>query len=212
MIYTNHPSWWDPAVFAVLTTRFFDGRRGYGPIDADALARYRFMARIGLFGVDPTGARGGARFLCTSLRILADPASLLWITPEGRFTDPRERPVRLRPGLAHLARRSPGAVFVPMALEYVFWSERRPEALCRFGLPLTAEDGRCHDVAGWAALLTERLGATMDALASDAISRDPQRFRILLGGRAGIGGVYDLWRRLRAALRNERFRPEHGPT
>ena len=29
-------------------------------------------------------------------------------------------------------------------------------------------------------------------------------------GCSGIGGVYDLWRRARAILRQERFRPEHG--
>ena len=46
---------------------------------------------------------------------------------------PATRPVRLRPGLAHLARRVPGATIVPLALEYPFWDERTPEALCRFG-------------------------------------------------------------------------------
>lgn len=210
VIYANHPSWWDPALFAVLTRRCFSGRRGYGPIDVEALARYRFMSRIGLFGVQSAGSSGGARFLRTSLRILDDPRSLLWITPEGRFVDPRERPVRLRPGLAHLARRSPSAIFVPMALEYVFWTERQPEALCRFGEPVAAAAQPRLDLPGWSALLHERLTRTMNALAEDAMTRDPARFRVLLRGRSGIGGVYDLWRRARAAMRHERFRPEHG--
>ena len=52
VIYANHPSWWDTALFVVLTSRCFPGRQGYGPIDVEALARYWFMSRIGLFGVE----------------------------------------------------------------------------------------------------------------------------------------------------------------
>ncbi len=58
---------------------------------------------------------------------------MLWITAEGAFTDHRARPVALRPGLAHLARQVPGAVILPLALDYTFWNESRPEALLRFG-------------------------------------------------------------------------------
>jgi hypothetical protein len=40
--------------------------------------------------------------------------------------------------------------------------------------------------------------------------QDPSRFEILLGGRAGVGGTYDLWRRLKAKLRGESFQAAHG--
>ena len=71
---------------------------------------------------------------------------MLWITAEGSFTDARTRPVRLRPGLAHLARRVPGATIVPLALEYPFWDERTPEALCRFGTPMESGGGTVERV------------------------------------------------------------------
>jgi hypothetical protein len=44
------------------------------------------------------------------------------------------------------------------------------------------------------------------------MERDAAQFEVLVGGRAGVGGVYDLWRRLRARLRGEAFRSEHGAT
>lgn len=210
VVYANHPSWWDPAFMIVLATRLFGERPGFGPIDVTALSRYRFMSRIGLFGVQPESAAGGARFLRTSLRILADRRSMLWITPEGRFTDPRVRPLRLRPGLAHLARLAPPTDFVPLAIEYAFWTERKPEALCRFGTPIGTEAYAGLSTGNWAKLLEEGLGRTMDRLAGDVMARDPARFRTLVRGRAGVGGVYDLWRRLRASAGGERFRPEHG--
>lgn len=206
IIYTNHPSWWDPALFIVACTLLFPGRPGYGPMDERALGRYGLFRRFGVFGIELDSARGAARFLRVCLRVLSDPRSVLWITAEGEFTDARRRPVTLRPGLAHLARRVEGAVILPMAIEYSFWNESRPEALVRFGPPV---EGRPADVAGWTALLEAELARTMDALAAESMTRNPGLFHPLLRGGAGVGGVYDLWRRGRAMLAGRRFDPSH---
>lgn len=208
IVYSNHPSWWDPALFIVLAGTFFSGRRGYGPMDAAALARYGFMRRIGVFGVEPDTRRGAANFLRASTAILSDPDAMLWVTAEGAFRDPRRRPVRLRPGTAHLLARLDRVVAVPLAIEYPFWTERLPEALCRFGEPIYGDD--CHSVADCLELLESGLVMTMDALAADSLMRDPDRFEIILHGRTGVGGVYDMFRRMRAAARGERFIAEHG--
>jgi 1-acyl-sn-glycerol-3-phosphate acyltransferase len=207
IVYSNHPSWWDPAMFIVLATLRFPDRFGYGPMEAAALEQYRFMRRIGIFGIEPDRPRGAAAFLKVCTGLLEDPRTMLWITAEGRFTDPRIRPVRLRPGLAHLAARVEGAAIVPLALEYPFWDERTPEALARFGTVMTSSGGSVED---WQTRLESELTTTMDALSADAVSRDPTRFEPLIRGAAGIGGIYDLWRRAVATARGERFRPQHG--
>ena len=62
----------------------------------------------------------------------------------------------------------------------------------------------------WLDLFARRLQNTMDRLAEDAIARDPEKFDTILQGAVGIGGIYDLWRRARAAARGERFTAEHG--
>ncbi len=212
VIYTNHPSWWDPAFFIVLSGIKFPERISFGPMDAAALEKYPFFKRVGIFGIEPTTARGAQRFLIASLRILRDPRAMLWVTSEGEFTDARQRPVRLRPGIAHLARRLQNAVFVPLAMEFPFWNERYPEALARFGSPLAVDSMGERTVADWTRLFEERLAQTMDGLADDAISRDPTRFEVLIDGSVGVGGVYDLWRRLKAGLRRERFSAQHDET
>lgn len=201
VVYTNHPSWWDPAFGAVLHGHFFAAREAYGVIDAAMLERYRFMRRIGLFGVERGTREGGATFLRTGGRILERPGTALYLTPEGRFTDLRTRPVRFMSGLHHLLARHPQAVALPVAFEYPFWTERFPEALARFGQPIERpEPGE----------LEHRLEETMDTLAADVIARDPARFEEILSGSAGVGGVYDLSRRLRAWSRGRGFDPEHG--
>jgi 1-acyl-sn-glycerol-3-phosphate acyltransferase len=210
VLYCNHPSWWDPLLCLFLAQCFFPERTHYAPIDARALECYRFFARLGFFGVTPGTRRGAATFLRVGTAILQQPQTALWITPEGQFTDARQRPVRLQPGLGHLASRLERGVFVPLALEYPFWKERFPEALGCFGEVVVVDPGQEHSADAWTALLAQRLEATQERLAEAACRRDPEAFDVLLGGRAGVGGVYDVWRRLRAWRRGEQFHQAHG--
>ena len=207
VVFSNHPSWWDPAFYIVLHSRLLAPREGYGPMDEAMLRRYGFFRRIGIFGVEQDGRLGAVQFLSTSRMILAEPHRMLWVTAQGRFADPRERPLALRPGVAHLMARTPEAIAVPLALEYSFWSEKRPEALACFGSPL---DGRQRgDAEAWGRRLEAALTDCCDRLAGLACARDPAAFDNLLAGRAGVGGVYGLWQRAKAAVRGERHRPDH---
>ncbi|MBS0643698.1 MAG: lysophospholipid acyltransferase family protein [Proteobacteria bacterium] len=201
IVYSNHPSWWDPAMFVLLQSHVFPGRRGYGPMEEEALTRYAVLRRIGVFGLNPDSRRGAARFLQVGRLVLQTPDTSLWVTAEGAFTDPRRRPLRLRHGVAHLLHGQDNVVALPLAMEYPFWNESAPEALLRFGPPVAADPGR--SVADWQTTLTQALEATMDRLAEDALARDPARFETLVSGRVGIGGIYDLWRR-RSLLRGQR--------
>jgi 1-acyl-sn-glycerol-3-phosphate acyltransferase len=205
---SNHPSWWDPLT-AFILTGLFENRVDWGVIDAAALKQYRFLGRAGLFGVEPDSVRGAATFLRTALAILEDDRASLWVMAQGRFADVRERPMVLRPGVGHLASRLSRGVIVPVAIEVLFWDQRTPEALAAFGQPLNVAENPGRSPEDWTAAIGERLEAAQDDLAANAMSRDPRRFETLIGGRAGVGGVYDLWRRLAAWTRGERFRPEH---
>ncbi|MEM8738434.1 MAG: lysophospholipid acyltransferase family protein [Planctomycetota bacterium] len=229
LIYMNHPSWWDPMAIMVLIDRYFRGRRHYGPIDAAALSRYRFMAKLGFFGIDPGTRAGAARFLRVGEAVLSRPGGTLWVTAQGEFTDARERPVRLRPGVAHLARRcgagpirgasvegpaggEAGAVAWPLAVEYGFGQEKQAEMRLAFGEPVELGAGE-RSVAAWRGDLEGRLTEAMDRLASasvEAVTGPGAGFTVLNEGTRGVGGVYDVWRRLRAWGRGERFDPAHG--
>jgi 1-acyl-sn-glycerol-3-phosphate acyltransferase len=205
----NHPSWWDPLVGLTLTQLFPDHQH-FAPIDAKALVKYRFFERLGFFGIDPGSTSGGRVFLRTCETLLHQPNNAIWITAQGRFADPRQRPVALLPGVAHLARRLPAATILPLALEYPFWQERQPEALGRFGPSLIVDPATPRSVDEWQSLLDQAMTATQDGLAEEAIRRDPSAFEVLLSGQAGVGGVYDVWRRFKAWLSGRRFRPQHG--
>jgi 1-acyl-sn-glycerol-3-phosphate acyltransferase len=101
----------------------------------------------------------------------------LWVTPQGRFADVRERPLAFKPGLAALAAKARnGCTVVPLAVEYVFWNERLPEALLRFGDPVHV-GGQSSEVLQHE--LEAALTTTMKALKLEAMARDPKAFSLL---------------------------------
>jgi 1-acyl-sn-glycerol-3-phosphate acyltransferase len=210
VIYSNHPSWWDAAVYILLARNLFPTAESYAPIDSAMLRKYGFFARIGAIPVEQDGARGAVSFLRAGAEVLSREDRVLWVAAQGRFADARERPVGLRAGVARLAELAPEAWFLPLAIEYVFWTERGAEALVAFGPALSGRELRAMPRRSRLAHLEATLTATMDRLASDALARDPARFVAVTDGRPGIGGVYDGWRRLRAVLRGRRFEPAHG--
>jgi 1-acyl-sn-glycerol-3-phosphate acyltransferase len=213
VVYGNHASWWDPMIAVFLTRQVFAGKKAFAPIDAAALEQYRFFEKLGFFGVDQKeGRRGAAQFLKTTGAILGRQESVLWLTPQGEFADVRSRPVVFQAGIAHLARRSHGVTFLPLAIEYVFWEERFPETLLQFGDPVSSEQiaAVAPDTESALQLLSRSLEGTQDGLAKKSRDRDPAEFDTLLKGKSGASAVYDFWRSFSARLRGRKFDPHHG--
>jgi len=204
LVVLNHPSWWDPLIGTVLS-ELFACRDHFAAIDAVSVERYSFFKRLGFVGV-----HGAAQFLRMGETILAEPNRAFWVTAQGRFTDVRERPLNLRAGVGHLAARLDRGCVLPLALEYVFWNERAPEALVRIGEPLAIAEHPGFDGKQWTKVIEEALTTTLDGLNEEAMSRDPDRFTNLLDGRSGVGGIYDCWRRFKSWLRGSRFDASHA--
>jgi hypothetical protein len=179
-------------------------------MDAAALKHYALLGKLGLFAVEGGTRRGAAQFLRAGQEILSTPNSVLWVTPEGRFTDMRTRPAIFRPGLAALVARAGACTVVPLAFEYTFWDERLPEILASWGQAIEVTDGSLHSAVEWSDRLALALAATQDELAALAKTRDPARFATVLSGRVGVSGVYEGWQRLRALLSGHAYQGSHG--
>lgn len=176
IVYANHSSWWDPMVSVLLAEEYLPKRAHFAPMDAEALERNAILRRIGVFGVEMKTARGAAQFMRRGLAILQD-KGVLWVTPQGRFSDVRERPLGLRRGTAELASRVPGGcTVIPLAVEYVYWNDRLPETLLQFGEPIQVT-GR--DFAK-SEQLEQALLACMEILKTKAMARDANGFESVL--------------------------------
>lgn len=210
IVFANHPSWWDPLVAHFLNRKLLPERQFFAPIDAEALEQYRVFGKLGFYGVRMNRASGAAEFLKRSTAILETPRTAIWITPEGRFSDPRDHSAELMPGLAHLASRLSRGYVVPMALEYVFWDERLPVCLARFGEAIDLSKQTELGKEQWGDFLTTRLRRTQSDLASKSMTRSSEGFDDLIRGSVGAGMFYDSFRRVGAWARGRRFRSRHG--
>jgi 1-acyl-sn-glycerol-3-phosphate acyltransferase len=210
IIYANHASWWDPLSCIVLSRHVLPAAAHYAPMEAAALKHYALLGKLGLFAVEGGTRRGAAQFLRAGQEILTTPNSVLWVTPEGRFTDMRTRPAIFRPGLAALVARAGACTVVPLAFEYTFWDERLPEILASWGQAIEVPDGSLHSAAEWSDRMALALSAAQDELAALAKTRDPARFATVLSGRVGVSGVYEGWKRLRALLTGHAYQGSHG--
>ncbi len=210
IVYANHSSWWDPMICFLLGAELMPERRHFAPMDAAALDRYRILKRIGVFPVDLASPRGAVQFLRTGEAALRSPGGTVWITPQGRFADARERPLVFKPGLAALAGRLEECAVVPLAIEYTFWNERKPEVLMQIGEPEIVHHGETEDLES---RLQRALESAMEQLRTSALQRDPVAFdRVLVHGSAGTGGFYAFGQRVRALMTRQRYQAEHTVT
>lgn len=200
IVFLNHASWWDPLTAIVLSRYWLPRADHYAPMEAAALRHYGFMRKLGLFPVESGTPRGAAQFLRAARSILAEPNAVLWITPEGRFTDVRARPINFQPGLAALVSRLDSCTVVPLAIEYIFWDERLPEILALCGDPITIAKGGTRPANEWNTRLAAAMAAAQDELSRLAALRDPSRFQTVISGSAGMTGLYGGWKRMRSGF------------
>lgn len=209
LLYTNHPSWWDPLIFLSVAQKLFPDRLNYGPIDSTALGRYSFLEKIGFLGIEPDSWKGAARFLRLARAALERPDVFFWVTAQGNFVDPRHRPVTIKPGVGHAAAVAKRGLIIPFALEYPFWNERLPEAIVSFGAPHRIDQHTERDADTWNRILEGSLEETQDELRDAAIARNSDAFTELVSGTVGVGGAYDIIRRIRSTLSGKTFNPAH---
>ena len=148
------------------------------------------MKRVGIFGVEMNSPRGAVQFVRTGEAVVRG-GGVLWVTPQGRFADTRERPLEFKAGLAAVAVRVAEAEgecgVLPLAIEYPFWDERLPEVLLQFGERVRVMRG--EDAEAVQARLVGALEAAMEELKAKAMARDAEAFeRSWCGGRGGWAG------------------------
>ncbi len=206
----NHPSWWDPLTILLLSRYVAPHRFAHAPMEAEALEHYGFFRRIGAFPVDNRSPRAAAQFLRQAKEILASPQAILWMTPEGQFTDVRDRSTAWKAGSAALTRHLDACTVVPLAIEYTFWDERLPEILCLVGEPIQFSKHDEENIDARNSRLQTAMVTAQDQLTTRSIQRDASLFTTVFAGRAGVSAFYDLWQRVKAVIKGTQYNAEHG--
>jgi 1-acyl-sn-glycerol-3-phosphate acyltransferase len=143
ILYAPHNNWWDGIVGYNLCRRVFktDIR-----MMIEEMNRFPILARAGAFPVNKKSAQASMRALQYSVDELCDNKKSLWIFPQGIIRPPMYRPIEFQTGLAYIAKnvvkKAGGINLIPVAVNYPFLREDKPEVLCEVGEPivLTAAD------------------------------------------------------------------------
>jgi 1-acyl-sn-glycerol-3-phosphate acyltransferase len=208
VIYLNHASWWDPLICLFLARKYFSDRISFAPIDADSLHRYAFFKRLGFYPVLQGSVLGAITFLRTTCSLLGSDRNAVWLTPQGQFMDVRPRPLQLQKGIGSLAVRTDKVAFVPLAIEYTFWTEPKPEILLSFGKAVVPSDLTAHTSNQWSERFGNLLELTQDELASKSARRDPADWMVLDQAASGVHPVYDAWRWFRSRIGSQKWTRE----
>ena len=201
IILMTHASWWDPLAGLVLWRRFIPSREMLVPMDASELERFGFFRRLGMFGIDPDDPKSLEAMKAYVLERFeaSGDRETLGLTPQGRFTDPRE-PIRLRPGAAAIAAASPvRPEVIALAVEYPFWQDKQPEMLVSIS-PVIPPMGEEPTTGDWQRGMTAAMVDASTRLSAASMSRDPKAFEDLdpdHESRSRINPIMDGWLRLR---------------
>jgi 1-acyl-sn-glycerol-3-phosphate acyltransferase len=179
VVYANHTSWWDGFVAHQLGK--LAGWDAYCVMEERNLQRYRFLARIGAFSIQPGKVGASLAALRYARGLLRRPRAAVLVFPEGEIRPFGELPLRLQGGVEVLAR-SAGVPCLPVAIRYAFFEHEKPDVLLEVG---TAEAPAPPEV------LRQRLEALVMRLGR--VTRLDGFQRLLAGGR----GVSERWDRVR---------------
>lgn len=141
IFFAPHSNWWDGMIGHVICNRICHKEIR---IMIEELNRFPILRRAGGFSVNKKSAQSSMQSLQYAVRTLKDPNSILYLFPQGIINPPDHRPIKFQTGLAYIAQKAVkeyGQVnLIPIAVNYFFLRDNRPEILIEFGENIEYKD------------------------------------------------------------------------
>lgn len=142
ILYAPHTNWWDGIVGYNLVKRVFNTRIR---MMIEEMNRFPILAKAGAFPVNKKSAQASMQALQYAVDELNKGDVSLWIFPQGIIRPPMYRPIEFQTGMAYIARnvakKYGGVNLIPIAVNYPFLREDKPEVLVEIGEPYILTDG-----------------------------------------------------------------------
>lgn len=141
ILYAPHCNWWDGIVGYNLVKRVVDTRIR---MMIEEMNRFPILAKAGAFPVNKKSAQASMQALQYAVDQLSKGDISLWIFPQGIIRPPMFRPIEFQTGMAYIAKnvikKYGGINLIPVAINYSFLREDKPEVLVEFGEPYVLTD------------------------------------------------------------------------
>ncbi len=165
ILYAPHGNWWDGIVFYNIVHRIFHKEIR---MMIEELNRFPLFHKGGGYPVNKKSPQSAMKALKYSVDVVCDLKNILCIFPQGIIRPPHYRPIEFQTGLAYIAqnavKRMGKVNLVPIAFDYCFLRDNRPEVIIEFGKPytLTAEASAQMDRKDLTHILEQELTAVCD--------------------------------------------------
>ena len=160
IMFAPHSNWWDGIVGYHITHRILKKEIR---LMVEELNRFPLLRRSGAFSVNKKSPQASMDALRYSIEQVGDLNNILYIFPQGIIKPPNARPIELRSGLAYIAEKAAqkyGKVgLMPVAVNYFFLRDNRPEVLIEMGEIIELEAGKIDRKE-----FTNYLGNTLEKL------------------------------------------------
>ena len=134
ILFAPHCNWWDGIVLYNTTHRIFHKEIR---LMVEELNRFPLLRRGGAYSVNKKSPQSAMKALQYSVDVVGDIRNMLCIFPQGIIRPPHYRPIEFQTGLAYIAenavKRYGKVNLIPMAIDYSFFRDNRPEVIVEFG-------------------------------------------------------------------------------
>ncbi len=134
ILFAPHSNWWDGIVGYNICNRIFKKEIR---LMVEELNRFPLIRRAGAFSVNKKSPQASMDALRYAVEAIEDTNNILYIFPQGIINPPNHRPLDLQTGMTYIAEKAAkkyGKVaLMPVAVNYFFLRDNRPEVLVEFG-------------------------------------------------------------------------------
>lgn len=134
IIYSLHCNWWDGIVMYHIANKIFNREIR---LMVEELNRFPLLRHAGAFSVNKKSAQSSMKALKYAVEETGKLSNVLALFPQGIIRPPHYRPIEFQTGLAYAAQnvvKKFGKVnLVPIALDYTFLRDNRPEIVVSIG-------------------------------------------------------------------------------
>ena len=142
ILFAPHCNWWDGIVLYNTTHRIFHKEIR---LMVEELNRFPLLRRGGAYSVNKKSPQSAMKALQYSVDVVGDLRNILCIFPQGIIRPPHFRPIEFQTGLAYIAenavKRYGKVNLIPMAVDYAFFRDNRPEVVVEFGKRIELRQG-----------------------------------------------------------------------
>ena len=183
ILFAPHCNWWDGIVMYNTTHRIFHKEIR---LMVEELNRFPLLRRGGAYSVNKKSPQSAMKALKYSVDVVGDLRNILCIFPQGIIRPPHFRPIEFQTGLAYIAenavKRYGKVNLIPMAVDYAFFRDNRPEVIVEFGKRIELREGNELDKMSRKELthyLEHALSETCDNQFKEMSQGDITKYKIL---------------------------------